>query len=254
MRANSCAWENGHSSSNGTTNLQPDSTGEEFASTEYVDVFVSCVTSTASLSFRFVEYEEEYTELLGQMDAYFKSGAAAARRAVSSPELAKLYATFYNNRWLRVQPVRNAAEGKVECCFVDEGNSSLIPVEDLRELPKGLTLLAHQAIECQLDGMVQYANCDGVVHILSDLLLGKTLVAEVLSRENPVSVVLFDTWGPEDINLNQAVFLRIMTPRIPDKGCVAPGYLSHVSNSGTVWLQFKGPGLDTLNDISNTNR
>lgn len=240
--------QNGHTISSGSTGSPSSSTGEPSIVTEYVDVFVSCVASTASVCFRFVEYEEEYSKLLEEMAAFFKGGAST-RQVVGSPEVAKLYATCHNGRWLRVQPLKNAEKGKVECCFVDEGNSSLIRVDHLWELPEHYTELAHQAIECELDGLVEYADYDGVVDILSELLLGKTLVAEVLQREDPVSVILFDTWGTEDINLNHVVFLSLMTPRLPEKGCVGRCYLCHVTPTGTVWVQVVGPGLETLNNI-----
>ncbi|KAH8025910.1 hypothetical protein HPB51_014105 [Rhipicephalus microplus] len=105
------------------------------------------------------------------------------------------------------------------------------------------------AVECELDGLAEYADCDGAVDILKELLLGKTLVAEVLQRENPVSVILFDTWGPGEINLNHAVFLSLMTPRLPERGCIGRCYMCHVTPTGTVWLQIMGPGLDTLGNI-----
>ncbi|KAH7967930.1 hypothetical protein HPB52_004169 [Rhipicephalus sanguineus] len=141
--------QNGHTLSSGSTGSPSSSTGEPSIVTEYVDVFVSCVASTASVCFRFVEYElevfvsvgealkgylgwnqhaasaqivegnvhgwqfviEEYSKLLEEMAAFFKGGASA-RQVVGSPEVAKLYATCHNGRWLRVQPLKNAEKGK----------------------------------------------------------------------------------------------------------------------------------------------
>ncbi|KAL3248219.1 hypothetical protein MRX96_056630 [Rhipicephalus microplus] len=206
--------KNGHSSDI-STGSPTSSMGEPSIISEYVDVFISCVATTTKVYFRFVEYEEAYTKLLQEMTAFFTSGASSTKVA-NSPEVAKLYATCYHGRWLRVEPLRNAEEGKVECCFVDEGNSLPICEEDLWELPEHFAELAHQAVECELDGLAEYADCDGAVDILKELLLGKTLVAEILQRENPVSVILFDTWGPGEINLNHAIM---------------------------------GPGLDTLGNI-----
>ncbi|KAH8034110.1 hypothetical protein MRX96_008905 [Rhipicephalus microplus] len=84
--------------------------------------------------FSFIEYEEAYTKLLQEMTAFITSGPSSTKVA-DSPEVAKLYATCYNGRWLRVEPLRNAETGKVECCFVYEGNALPICVEDLWELP-----------------------------------------------------------------------------------------------------------------------
>lgn len=237
--------QNGRSLSYDWPSSASSSTGEPSSITDYLDVFVSCVSSTARVCFRFVEYEAAYEKLLEEMATFFNSGAAT-KLVASLPEKTELYATFHDDRWLRVQPLKDAENGKVECCFVDEGNNSLIPLEDLWELPERFTELDHQAIECQLDGLVEYADCEGIVNILGDLLLGKTLVAEILQREDPVPVVLYDTWGPEDLNLNHAVFLSLMEPRLPEKGCVGRCYLSHVADGGLLWIQVKGPGLETL--------
>lgn len=69
------------------------------------------------------------------------------------------------------------------------------------------------------------------------------------SREDPVSVILYDTWGPDDINMNHMVYLSLMKPRLPEKGCVGRCYLSHVTDSGLLWIQVKGPGFETLNNF-----
>nr|XP_037284472.1 uncharacterized protein LOC119177171 isoform X1 [Rhipicephalus microplus] len=113
--------KNGHSSDI-STGSPTSSAGEPCIISEYVDVFISCVASTTKVYFRFIEYEEAYTKLLQEMTAFFTSGPSSTKIA-DSPEVAKLYATCYNGRCLRVEPLRNAEKGKVECCFVDEGNS-----------------------------------------------------------------------------------------------------------------------------------
>lgn len=89
-------------------------------------------------------------------------------------------------------PSRMLRKERLNATLLMRETAASFLLEDLRELPKCFTLLPHQAIECQLDGMVEYAGRDGVVHILSDLLLGKSFFAEVHNREDPVSVVLFD--------------------------------------------------------------
>ncbi|XP_075545630.1 uncharacterized protein LOC142579388 isoform X1 [Dermacentor variabilis] len=240
--------QNGCALSIDWTSSPSSSTGEPSTNVEYLDVFVSCVSSTASVCFRFVEYEAAYEKLLEEMATFFNSGAGT-KGVVSLPKQTELYATFHDERWLRVQPLKDAENGKVECWFVDEGNNGLIPVGDLWELPERFAELAQQAIGCQLDGLLEYADCDGIVDILSDLLLGKNLVAEILQREDPVSVILYDTWGPDDVNMNDMVHLSLMKPRLPEKGCVGRCYLSHVTDSGVLWIQVKGPGFETLNNF-----
>lgn len=66
-------------------------------------------------------------------------------------------------------------------------------------------------------------------------------------REDPISVVMFDTWGPTDVDLNLEVYLRLMAPRLPPVGRIGVAYLSHICGDGLLRLQIPGPGLGILN-------
>ncbi|XP_077517345.1 uncharacterized protein LOC144128132 isoform X2 [Amblyomma americanum] len=241
--------QNGHDPLSDHSSSASNSTGEPGMVTDYVDVFVTCVTSTNNVCFRFINYDAEYSQLLEDMAAFYNgpAGSAASRGTVQAlPD--ELYATLHDGRWLRVQVVALHDEGqKVECFFVDEGNTSLLPPAALVELDDAFAAVPLQAIRCQLDGLAEYAKCGDVADILSDVLLGKTLVAEIVNREEPVSVIMFDTWGPEDVDLNNVVFQRLMGPKLPKKGCVGCCYVSHIQGDGLIWVQISGPGLTVLN-------
>ncbi|XP_023243616.1 tudor domain-containing protein 7B-like [Centruroides sculpturatus] len=88
-----------------------------------------------------------------------------------------------------------------------------------------------------------------------DLILGKTLVAEVVNREEPISLILYDTSTEEDINLNQYLIeiteKETITPKLPKIGGITKVYLSHVDNNGDIYVQVVGPALELLQNIMN---
>ncbi|CAN7999128.1 unnamed protein product [Ixodes hexagonus] len=228
-----------------TDSSASNSSAENASAPEFVDVYITCVTSTDNVCFRFVEYEKDYEQLLEDMRLFYEGPAGLG--APSDVAEGDLYATCVEDVWLRVQTQGSPEDGQVECYFVDQGGTSRIPLQSLRVLDERFAEFPLQAIQCQLDGLVEYASCENAADILVELLLGKSLVAEVVRRVDPVLVVLFDTWGPEDLDLNMEIFLRLMAPHLPPGGQVAKAFLSHVRADGTLCLQMAGLGLGVLN-------
>lgn len=212
---------------------------------EYVDVFITCITSTDSVCFRFIEYAEEYDLLTEEMNRFYSSGQ---QRPAGHLQAGELYATCVGGAWLRVQLVssQQQQDAKVESYFVDQGDTEAVEVADLYCLEPRFKELPLQAIQCQLDGLEEYSVCDRAVDVLVELLLGKTLVAEVVQKEDPVTVVLYDTWTEVDVNLNLEVAVRLAEPLLPRPGCIGRVQLCHVAPSGEIYLQILGPGLDSL--------
>lgn len=242
-RASSSASQNGYVSSRETTSSGSGSSAEA-ATEEFVDVFVTCVISTDNVWFRFMEYAKDYDELLDAMTTHYETSTAAPSQPIVRDAL---YATNIDGTWLRVQAVGSPCNGKVECFFVDQGGTSFVDVASLRVLEERFAEFPMQAIQCQLHTLGEYASCEGIVDILGEVLLGKTLVAELIYKEDPISVVMFDTWGPTDVDLNLEVYLRLMAPRLPPVGRIGVAYLSHICGDGLLRLQIPGPGLGILN-------
>ncbi|XP_077560350.1 uncharacterized protein LOC144175148 isoform X1 [Haemaphysalis longicornis] len=216
---------------------------------DYVDVFVSSVKNTKNVAFRFVEYDAEYQEMLQKMALRYGSGDSNAADVAMELKEGHWYATLYDQIWLRVELTKRLENGKAEVYFVDEGNTWTLDETALLDLEEEFAALPMQAIQCQLDGLAKHADSEGATQILGDLLLGKSLVAEVISREDPITVVMFDTWGSEDVDLNSEIFQRLTTARLPPKGCVGKAQLSHVGHDGVLWLQTNEPGLREVEDF-----
>ncbi|XP_021373066.1 tudor domain-containing protein 7A-like, partial [Mizuhopecten yessoensis] len=94
----------------------------------------------------------------------------------------------------------------IKCHFLDHGDTDLLIPDQLRLLDTKLNKsLPYQAIEVSLYGLEEVAENITVLEALFDFALGKTCVAEVVSREECLSVILFDTFGKEDVNINEKI-------------------------------------------------
>ncbi|XP_077552310.1 tudor domain-containing protein 7-like [Haemaphysalis longicornis] len=212
---------------------------------EYVDVIVSCVTATDNVCTRFAVYDAQYKELLREMAAHYNSEAKPTER----PETGELYATLHDGRWLRVRTVGECGGWQVLCEFVDEGQTLFIAPQALMELKSCFAELPTQAIQWQLCGLLGYSRYTASAEVLSDVLLGKTLVAQIISRRDPASVVLFDVSGPQHVNLNEVVLERLMTACFPPEGHRGHCHLTHVGKDGLLTVQMKGTSLSILHDL-----
>ncbi|XP_077552315.1 tudor domain-containing protein 7B-like [Haemaphysalis longicornis] len=215
-----------------------DSTGDlqRMERREFVDVIVSCVTATDDVCIRFAAYDAQYTKLRYEMAVHYSSFESKAAERLEAGEM---YATLHEGRWLRVRTLGEGDGGQVECNLVDEGQKLFIAPQALVELKSCFAELPAQAIQCRLYGLVDYAHCTGAAEVLSDVLLGKDLVAEIISRD-PATVVLFDVSGPDDVDLNLVVFERLMTARFPPEGCLGRCHLSHVYEGRTAGHSDEG--------------
>lgn len=207
----------------------------------YWDVFVGSANSTDAVFFRLVDQSESYEQLAEDMEQFYGSKTLPVSDLVSSA----IYATCVDDSWFRVQLVE-VYQGKADCYFVDHGDVDTVDISNLQELDPKFMSLPFQAVQCQLDDLVEFAENKQAADLLGELVLGKCLVAEVVSREDPITVILFDTSTEADINLNALVSKRLLTPVFPEAGVIAKARVTHITLKGDVYVQLTGPGSQAL--------
>lgn len=61
-----------------------------------------------------------------------------------------------------------------------------------------------------------------------------------------MTVTLYDTCTPEDVNLNSVMLKRLETPVLPGPDAIARVVLSHIDSDGTLYVQMQGARLQYL--------
>ena len=229
------------------------------------DVFITCVRSTAHLSVRLVgdDTSERFEDLSSNMDLHYYDKDSIPR--VSQPEVARIYAAHLSSDWHRVRVIEVRGRD-CTCCFIDHGDTEVVPLEDLREIAPKFLDLAPQAVTVQLAGLEDYEYSDSVLEHLNTLLLGKSLVAKVENRRtlgarNPRSgktvprLVLFDTSSEEvDVNLNQKLIELLVSEdsksKLPLPGAEEISVLvSHIDTNGDIYVQRESSAFTVVEKL-----
>ncbi|KAG1651074.1 Tudor domain-containing protein 7A [Nymphon striatum] len=175
----------------------------------------------------------------------------------SSVEVHKIYAAKIDESWLRVGVLELQSCGtKVQIMLLDHGDIEVVACNVLYVLDDRFRTLPYQALRCQLYGLDNLADSNDAWVAVISRTRGKSFVAEIVSRDEPISLILFDTSTDEDININDEICLLAseekVTPELPKVGGIKEVYICHAEVDGTVYINIENPYLDLLNqEISN---
>ena len=152
---------------------------------------------------------EQYSE---KLDEYEKLLVEAYKNCTTecTIEEDKCYVTYVDDFYHRIR-VLSINDQMVECYFIDHGDSEILNKSCLKYLDPAINkILPYQAVEVSLYGLQEIASNSTTIEKLIDLALSKTCVADVVSREDGLSVILFDTSNEQDVNINEVIAKAVM--------------------------------------------
>jgi len=173
-------------------------------------VYITCVHSTVNVCLRLLgdDYSAKFDDMVTNMELkYFESENVPSNKqlAVTEAEVGTLYAAKVEGDWHRVEATH--VHGlDVTCYFIDHGDEDILKITDLRQLLPEFMVLASQAKSVRLAGLEDLAGDQNTQAELTDLSLGRSLVAQVHALdESGISLILYDTNSDEDININEKI-------------------------------------------------
>ncbi|XP_067666250.1 tudor domain-containing protein 7B-like [Haliotis asinina] len=195
---------------------------------KFLDVYVCFISPDLAVTVRIVgeDYSDKLDEFEAQLEDCFKKAdpdTFIAPGAVCIASMDGLYQRVLIN---------SVTDGKAECYFTDHGDTENISLSHLRSLPLDLnTSLPYQAVRCYLNGLEKVTDTVTALESLLDMALGKTCVAEIVDRDERLSVILYDTNDDNDLNINEAVIKAIQAKdpqnfTVTDGGAEAAASLS----------------------------
>ncbi|KAK8735865.1 hypothetical protein OTU49_005352 [Cherax quadricarinatus] len=221
------------------------------------DIFIRHIEDLSNIYFHLVgdEYSGAYSELATNMELHYMEEKNLA--PVKNPQEGELYAASHDQSWFRVE-LLNVCGHTVEVRFVDHGDEEVIELTELHYLHKKFFDLPAQILKCSMAGLEYAKKNAGALALLQDLALGETLVAQIINRQEPVSVILFNTMTDEDININQKISdhiqMNFVEPVLPVAGGIAEVYLLHVTPMGDLYVQIESETYKVLEDLLDVAR
>ncbi|XP_046357075.2 tudor domain-containing 6-like isoform X1 [Haliotis rufescens] len=174
---------------------------------KFLDVYVCFISPDLAVTVRIVgeEYSDKLDVFEAQLEDCFKKAAPDTFIGPGAVCIASM-----DGLYQRVL-INSVTDGKAECYFTDHGDTENILLSQLRSLPLDLNAsLPYQAVRCYLNGLEKVTDTVTALESLLDMALGKTCVAEIVDRDERLSVILYDTNDDNDLNINNAVSKAIL--------------------------------------------
>lgn len=205
------------------------------------DVHVTYVSSTTeSVMVRLVgdEYSDKLDKFQSKLQEAFRN---SSNEGPILPD--RTYIAYDDDLYHRVR-VMSQDDKKVECYFLDHGDTDELLHEQLHPIDPAVNKqLPYQAVEVSLYGLEDHCQNITALERICELALGRTLVAEVVERDDIPSVILYDTSSDSDININETILRTIeaegggigsssSTPRVLSPAQSASDMNSNVNSEG----------------------
>ncbi|KAJ1205480.1 hypothetical protein NDU88_000914 [Pleurodeles waltl] len=216
-------------------------------------VLVVELSNTNEVVIRFIgkDYSAAQESIEDDMKEYYvKNAATTVIKSVSAGQLVAVSAE--ENAWLRAQVISLESE-KVKVFYVDYGFSEMVERNKIRKLARPFYSLAFQATKCRLAGLEAFSSDPVLLKSVEGKACGKILAAEILERSDIPTMVLYDTSGDDDININATcikdLYNRSLELQIKVDDLYKHVEVTNVCSDGTFFCQVPSVGLGKLSDI-----
>jgi len=171
------------------------------------NVYVTAVASAGEICLRFIgsDYSERFDAMSNDMDIFYSDSTIPPVHEFVQD---RIYAANVSGGWHRVQVLNTDQVKTAVCLFIDDGDQDIVSIGDVKEINPTFLEVAGQAAYVSLQGLEDAIDDEDVTEELKGELVGKSLIALVIDAGNETdvpSVVLYDTSGELDVNINQMI-------------------------------------------------
>ncbi|XP_048449111.1 tudor domain-containing protein 7 isoform X2 [Rhincodon typus] len=208
-------------------------------------------TSEAVIRYIGAEYSGALEEMEDAMKEYYTY--TGELKPLSSQSIGQLVAvSAEEDSWLRAQIVSVDA-AKVKVFFVDHGFNEVVDKTKLYKLDARFSTLSFQAAKCKLAGLETFCKEPCVLETFEFLASGKILLMEILERSEVPLVLLYDTSGDDDFNINSACLKALhdktLELNLKENGVYLNVVVTNVCSDGTIYCQVPSKGWTQLNAL-----
>ncbi|XP_013368721.1 PREDICTED: tudor domain-containing protein 7 isoform X2 [Chinchilla lanigera] len=216
-------------------------------------VLVVELNNTNEVVIRYVgkDYSAAQESMEDEMkEFYSKNPVVAPVQAVLVGQLLAVNAE--EDAWLRAQVI-SAEENKIKVCYVDYGFSEIVEKNKAYKLNPKFWSLSFQATKCKLAGLEVLNDDPNLVKMVESLTCGKIFAVEILDKADTPLVVLYDTSGDDDININatclKAMHDKSLEVHLQVDATYTNVKVTNICSDGTLFCQVPCKGLNKLKDL-----
>uniref|UniRef100_A0A8C1HMH5 Tudor domain containing 7 a n=1 Tax=Cyprinus carpio carpio TaxID=630221 RepID=A0A8C1HMH5_CYPCA len=221
--------------------------------TDFLSVLVMEVSSTDNIVLRFVgEGYSKALEVLEEAMLQFYNTVGAGL-CLLSPKIGQLVAAAIEDDAVLRAQVHLILEDTVKVYCVDHGFFEVVSRKKILQLRDQFLTLPFQATTCQLAGLEPFSTDGVVLKTLESLAVGRTLLVEIVEREDTPAIVLYDTSENEDVNVNAVCLKALQDKSMENPLQVNSVYtnvcVTNVCSDGSIYCQLPSRGQAKLKDI-----
>ncbi|NXF96149.1 TDRD7 protein, partial [Eubucco bourcierii] len=231
-----------------------------------VTVIVLELKNTNEVLIRYLgkDYSLAQEQMEDDMKAYYsENGTVSVAHSLSVGQLVAVHAE--EDAWLRARVI-SLEDNKIKAsnfwalgerlgivCYVDHGFTELVESNSVYKLQKQFTSLPFQAAKCKLAGLEIFCDDPVLLKAVESQTCSKIFAVEILEKGDIPLLVLYDTSGEDDININatclKALYDKSLELHLKVDALYANVRVTTVSSDGSLYCQVPSKGLSRLSEI-----
>uniref|UniRef100_A0A8C8AT76 Tudor domain containing 7 n=1 Tax=Otus sunia TaxID=257818 RepID=A0A8C8AT76_9STRI len=218
-----------------------------------VSVMVLELKNTNEVLIRYVgkDYSSAQEQMEDDMKAYYSQNSTVSlAQSLSVEQLVAVHAE--EDAWLRARII-SLEDNRIKVCYVDHGFSEYVESNSVYKLQKQFHSLPFQAAKCKLAGLEVFSDDPVLVKAVESLTCSKIFAVEILEKSDIPLLVLYDTSGEDDININatclKALYDKSLELHLQADALYTNVRVTSVFSDGSLYCQVPSKGLSRLSEI-----
>ncbi|NWI11375.1 TDRD7 protein, partial [Crypturellus soui] len=212
------------------------------------------------------DYSSAQERMEDEMKEYYsRNPSMSLVGSVSVGQLAAVHAE--EDAWLRAQ-ITSVEDNRIKAninklvfnyffhfqvCYVDYGFSEFVEKKYVYKLGKQFYSLPFQAAKCKLAGLEFFCDDPVLVKTVEAQTCGKIFAVEILEKSDIPPLVLYDTSGEDDVNINatcrKALYDKSLELRPQVDAVYTNVRITSVSSDGSLYCQVPSKGMSRVSEI-----
>ncbi|NWS26544.1 TDRD7 protein, partial [Polioptila caerulea] len=214
-----------------------------------VSIMVLELKNTNEVLIRQVCYSFAQEQMEDEMKAYYSQNSTVSpAQSLSVGQLVAVRAE--EDAWLRARII-SLEDSRVY--YVDHGFTEFVEGNSVCRLQKQFRSLPFQAVKCKLAGLEAFCDDPVLVKAVESLTCFKIFAVEILERSDPPLLVLYDTSGEDDININatclKALYDKSLELHLQVDALYTNVRVTSVFSDGSLYCRVPSKGLSRLSEI-----
>ncbi|KAF4804303.1 Tudor domain-containing protein 7 [Turdus rufiventris] len=195
------------------------------------------------------DYSSAQEQMEDEMKAYYNQNSTVSpAQSLSVGQLVAVHAE--EEAWLRARII-SLEDNRVY--YVDHGFTEFVESNSVCRLQKQFRSLPFQAAKCKLAGLEAFCDDPVLVKAVESQTCFKIFAVEILEKSDTPLLVLYDTSGEDDININatclKALYDKSLELHLQVDALYTNVRVTNVSSDGSLYCQVSSKGLSRLSEI-----